>query len=136
MSSSPIRLEDVVDAFEFVSVSEFGENQAYICRATGRIFLVSDTVDPEDDDWEVPDDPEAQGYCTVPHRRELDLGKRVAIAFAAEALPDYAADVWQIFSRRGAYRRFKDFLDASGMLDKCTYHMLQNRRIFGRLAGK
>lgn len=108
-----VRLADLVDALEFVSVSEHDDNQAWVCRATGRILFVSDSFDPEED---LPEDPEAAGYLAIPHRRYLDLGKPLAISFVDAELPEHAAQVRDFFRRRGAYGHFKQILRAAGVL--------------------
>lgn len=113
----PILLSDLIDALEFVSTSQLDEHHAYICRETGRILFLADSVDM-DDAAELPDDPEAAGYIMVPHRRDLDLGKRLALAFVAEELPEARAEVQAIFSRKGAYPRFKCLLQAKGSLER------------------
>ena len=38
--------------------------------------------------------------------------------FAGEELPDHTDEIAEIFSRRGAYRRFKDLLVRERALDK------------------
>ncbi|NML87724.1 hypothetical protein HHL26_01395 [Sphingobium sp. TB-6] len=113
----PILLSDLIDALEFVSTSQYDEHHAYICRQSGRILFLADSVDM-DDAAELPDDPEAAGYILVPHRRDLDLGKKLALAFAAEELPEAQMDVRDIFSRKGAYRRFKNLLEAKAVLER------------------
>ena len=55
--AAPVKLSELVDAFEFVSVSDLDEHQAYICKRTGRIIFVSESEDLEED-IELPDDPE------------------------------------------------------------------------------
>lgn len=48
---------------------------------------------------------------------ELRLGHRMALRFAREFLSEEQCErVVAIFSRRGAFRRFKDFLDECGKL--------------------
>ncbi|WP_176594160.1 UPF0158 family protein [Sphingobium sp. EM0848] len=113
----PILLRDLVDALEFVCASQYDEHQAYICRQSGRILFLADSVDMDDAE-ELPDDPEAAGYILVPHRRDLDLGKKLALAFVAEELPEAGAEARDIFTRRGAYRRFKHLLEAKGALER------------------
>jgi len=117
MESAPIGLSELVDAFEFVSVSDLGEYQAYICKRTGRIIFVSEGLDLEED-IEFPADPEMADYQAVPHRRDLDLGKRLALSFVAEQLPGSFDKAREIFSRKGAYSRFKQLLQATATLDK------------------
>lgn len=108
-----VRLADLVDALEFVSVSGHDENRAWICKATGRIFFVSDSLDPEED---LPEDPGAAGYLAIPHRHYLDLGKPLAISFIDAELPEHAAQVRDLFRRRGSYGHFKQILQSVDML--------------------
>ena len=97
--AEPIKLSELVDAFEFVSVSDLNEHQAYICKRTGRIIFVSEGVDLKED-IEFPDDPEPTHYLQVPHRRDLDLGRRLALSFVAEELPDLFDEAMEIFSQK------------------------------------
>jgi Uncharacterised protein family (UPF0158) len=113
----PVRLTDLVEAFEFVSASQFDEHQAYICSRTGRIVYVSDSVDLEEEEA-LPEDPEEAGYLAIPRRQDLDLGRPVALLFAAKALPDSYDEVRDIFRRRGAFGRFKHLLRTKGVLDQ------------------
>ncbi len=114
---APVKLTDLVEAFEFVSVSEFDEHQAYICTRTGRIIFVSDGVDLEEG-VELPDDPEVPEYYVVPHRRDLDLGRRLALAFVANEIPQSLNEARDMFCRKGAYSRFKRLLQAHAVLEK------------------
>jgi hypothetical protein len=113
----PINLGDLVDACEFVSAASFDEHQAYICQQTGRIILVADGVDIAAD-ISFSDDPETGLYLAVPHRRDLDLGKRLALSFVAEELPGAFDEARDIFRRKGAYGRFKHLLRETGTLDR------------------
>jgi hypothetical protein len=115
--STAIQLSELINAFEFVSVSDLDEHQAYICSKTGRIIFVSESVDLEEN-TEFPDDPDLADYQVVPHRRDLDLGKRLALSFVAQELPGSLNKAREIFSRKGAYGRFKQLLHTTGTLDK------------------
>ena len=65
----------------------------------------------------LPDDiDDTEKFLQIPDKRELDLGRPLALDFAREFLPDDFDDVRQFFSRRGAYARFKDLLDQRGAL--------------------
>lgn len=114
---APVNLTDLIEAFEFVSVSELDEHQAYVCKRTGRIIFVSDRVDLEEG-AELPDDPDAGKYHVVPHRRDLDLGRHLALAFVANEIPQSLNDARDIFRRKGAYSRFKRLLQAHAILEK------------------
>jgi hypothetical protein len=54
---------------------------------------------------------------TVPGKKELDLGRSLALDFARDELPERYEDVRDIFRKAGAYRRFRALLEATGTLD-------------------
>jgi hypothetical protein len=111
----PVAWDDILLAFDFVS-SGGSLNEAYLCRETGRIFWHSEFGDNED---ELPDDIEDDAkYLALPDPRDLDLGRRLVMRFAAEEFADHYDDVAAIFSRSGAYRRFKDLLTREGALER------------------
>ena len=58
-----------------------------------------------------------QGYV-LDYVRELDLGKPLVLDFARGFLADDYDEVRQIFSRRGAYRRYKELLVRRGALER------------------
>ena len=66
----------------------------------------------------MPDDIDDEKYISIPDKRELDLGKPLVLDFAREFIPVDYDEVRQIFSRRGAYRRFKDLLVRRGALER------------------
>ncbi len=104
------------DAFDFVSGGVLADFRAYICRDTGRIYCVADGIDPEED---TPDDlGESDRYISVPNKHDLNLGRSLATAFAEQEMPRDAQNIWDIFRRCGAYRRFKDLLDRRDMLQR------------------
>jgi hypothetical protein len=55
-------------------------------------------------------------YIAVPHQSELDLGRSLALRFAAEHLPRSREEVDGYFRKRGAYSRFKSLLERAGQL--------------------
>jgi hypothetical protein len=74
-------------AYEFVSTGGFGENKAYVSLDTGKIHLVSDFLDMEEE-GEAPDDVETSDrYIAIPHRTELDLGRDLVLRFVERELP-------------------------------------------------
>lgn len=114
--STPLILSDLIDAIEFVSTSQTEEFQAYICKQTGCIMYVDNGLG-SDDAADLPDDPKAAGFIPVPHKQDLDLGKPLALSFVAEELPALLGKARDIFRRKGAYRRFKDLIQAKGKLE-------------------
>lgn len=106
------KIDDIELSIQF-SASGFGDSEAYIDTETGAIYYIGDGIDEV-----VPDDLyENDKYLQLPDKRELGLGKRVAIDFTAEKLPGHLDDVYEIFRRRGAYSKFKGLLDSLGQLD-------------------
>jgi hypothetical protein len=110
-----VSADDLRSAMEFVSAGPGLDASAFICLETGKIHWRSEDAGlPEDD---LPEDIEdATRYLAVPSQHDLDLGRPLALAFVAEALPDDYDTVAGFFRRRGAYGRFKDLLDARGKL--------------------
>lgn len=102
-----VSLDDLVAAFEFVSFDGQAEHRAYICTDTGTIHYLTD--DPKLNEGVPEDIEESDQYIAVPDKRELDLGRDQVFAFVARELPDEWDTVRDLFRRRGAYRRLKDF---------------------------
>jgi Uncharacterised protein family (UPF0158) len=108
-----VRFQDILDAVEAVSSGHLGENNAWLCKQSGRIYW---QFGNDDEPEELPDDiDDGEKYIQIPDKRELELGKPLALAFASEFLPEDFDKVRQIFSRRGAYARFNDLLDRRSM---------------------
>lgn len=112
-----VSLDQLQDAVEWVSC-DFLDNEAYICRQTGKIHWISGdsgSIDEEDVPEDIHDDDK---YLPVPDKRDLDLGNQLAFDFTSQYLAEHYNDVRDKFRRRGAYRRFKGFLERKGMLEK------------------
>ena len=56
-------------------------------------------------------------YITVPHKNDLDLGIVLVHEFIWQYIPNQAQQVEGMFSQKGAYTRFKDFLITLGLLE-------------------
>jgi len=116
--SAPVPFNELLDAFEFADVSS-GEHRAYVDTRSGRLYLVSDLDDPEDPMEEVPEDLEtSEIYIALPDKRDLDLGRSLALSFIDEALPAQWEAAVEIFRRKGAYGRFKALLARHGALER------------------
>ena len=111
----PVSFSDLQLAFEFVSRGGMGENEAYLDRQSGKIYWHSEF---DDNNEELPGDIDDEKYIAIPDKRELDLRKPLVSDFARQFLPDDYDEVRYIFSRRGAYRRFKDLLVRRGAIDQ------------------
>ena len=111
-----VKFSDLMDAFEFVSVAGPFDNRAYVDLITGKIYLVSDELELEE---ELPDDlEESDRYLAVPGKNELDLGLRLVEQFVRERLPADAEEVSAFFRRKGAYSRLKILLADRGVLQQ------------------
>ncbi len=111
----PVAWSAILDAFEFLSMSEEFGNGVWVCRETGAVHMRSDW----DEEGEGPpeDIDDGRKYVALPNPRDLDLGTRLVMCFAAERLGDRYDEIAAIFSRKGAYWRFKDFLVRIGALE-------------------
>src|ERR1700760_2045150 len=91
----------------------------YVSLDTGKIWWTSDSCDAFDE--EIPDDLETSDrYLAIPHKNELDLGRRLALRFVAQALPARYEQVEGFFRRQRGPMRFKDLLEREGVLE-CWY---------------
>src|SRR5438067_9340534 len=111
----PVSFSDLQLAFEFVSSGGMGENEAYLDRQSGKIYWHTEFGE---NDEELPDDIDDEKYISIPDKKELDLGKPLVLDFAREFLPDDYDEVRHIFSRRGAYTRYKELLVRRGALER------------------
>ena len=109
-----VNAEELRNTFDFVSIALPSEHSAYICRDTGQIHSIVPGLEEDED---LPEDLETSDrYIAIPHRNDLDLGRRLALAFTEQELPDDHNTVAGYFRRPGAYGRFKDLLHRRGKL--------------------
>jgi hypothetical protein len=118
-----IKFSDIQDAFLFVSSAGYGMNTAILCKDTGQILYRSemgdlDEIDDDDLDWDK--------CIKIPHKNDLDMGQSLIFEFVEMQSPGDYNDVQQIFRKRGAYRRFKDFLERKGLLE--MWYDFENKR--------
>lgn len=125
--SAPVDLDDLYGAFEFANGDPLNGASAFISRSTGETYLLSDYTDEEaPEDLDTNDD-----YLRLPNRRDLDLGREMVFDFVSETMPDEWETVRAIFSRRGAYARFKDLLGYRNMTD--AWHRYEEGRTYKAL---
>lgn len=116
MTRRPVRYEKIRDAFDFVSFGRPIDHEAYLCLETGETHWHTEFGDDEEP---LPEDVgDADKYLAIPHKNDLDLGQRLALRFVQERLPEAYDTVRAYFGRAGAYARFKDLLDARGLLQQ------------------
>lgn len=117
-----VKLSDLLDAFVWVCAGAIGDNGAFICRETGRIYWTSHLMELDNPPPEDIDD--ASRYLAVPHKYDLDLGTALLFRFVGDVLPNDFDTVSGFFSRKGAYRKFNDYLDRRDALD--AWHQYQD----------
>ena len=79
----------------------------------------SEISDLDELDDELPDDVEDdEKYAAIPDKRELGLGKPMVLDFAREFLPQDFDEVRCIFSKRGAYKKFRALLIRRNVLER------------------
>ena len=100
-------------AFDYVSGAPYGENTVVYFRSRDEFLYASEMTGESD----IPEDLDWDDCVEVPHANDLDLGQNLVITFVADKLPDVENCVRDMFRRRGAYSRFKEFLEQKGLLD-------------------
>ena len=109
-----VNFSDLQLAFEFVSSGGMSENEAYLDRSRARSTGIPNSATTTKNCPTI-----STTRSTLQSRkRELDLGKPLVLDFARQFLPDDYDEVRHIFSRRGAYRRYKDLLVRRGALER------------------
>ena len=89
---------------------------AYLSLADGKIYYLDDATGIYDD---LPDDFEtSEQYIEIPHKNDLNLGRDLVYEFINRNAPNCFDEVRQIFSRKGAYQRFKSLLVRHNLLDQ------------------
>lgn len=111
-----VNLDELSFAMDWVS-TDFVENEAYVCRDSGKIHWISGDPGDLDEEEEVPDDiDDSDKYIPVPDKRDLDLGSHLVFDFTAQYLPQHYDQVRDMFRRKGAYGRFKGLLERQDKL--------------------
>lgn len=117
---------EIYDGLMFVSSADYGEVSALLNKKTCKIYIQSEFsgIDEQQDLSE--DEVNSTDYIEIPHKNDLDLGRNLVFDFVEQFMPDEEDKVDHIFSKRGAYSRYKDLLDAKGMLQQ--WYDFENHR--------
>jgi hypothetical protein len=111
-----VKHEELLTAFEFVSIAGPWTNDAYISLETGQIHWISEDLDADE---ELPADiDDSDRYIAVPNKHDLDLGTRLVKRFADQKWPERFETIQAIFRHRGAYARFRELLAQGGRLEQ------------------
>jgi len=125
-----IKFSDVLDLFELVNFGSQFDHEGYICKSSGKTYFRSNFCDdeelPDDINNDINNDINDEKYLSIPHKSELDLGINLPFDFIQEYLPTEYDNVRSIFSRKGAYAKFKLLLDHTGKVDE--WHIFEAKR--------
>jgi hypothetical protein len=110
-----VKFQDVEEAYDFVSFGPYGDHSALLDKSTGKIHWHSESGDLD----EIPEKMwESEDMIEIPHKKDLGLGNHLVFEFIKSQAPDDYPDVREIFSKRGAYARYKSFLESKGILQE------------------
>lgn len=112
--SLKIKYRDVETAYMMANTGGYGESTSLLDKTTGNFYYQSDNSD-EIIPAEVYDSGDVVSF---PDKNDFDLGSRLVFRFIRETFPDGYDKVSEIFTRRGAYGRYKKWLIANNLLDK------------------
>jgi hypothetical protein len=109
-----IKLDALLEAVEWVSAGESVglDCGAYVARATGDVHCWGEGTEEDG-----PPEHEGDAHVAVPGKKELDLGRSLALRFVEEHMPRSEHVVRDFFRKRGAYANFKSLLTDAGQLD-------------------
>lgn len=107
------KFSEILDGYEFCAFGDLMDTQAFVSLERGTVHIISGDLDLDE---EPPDDLETGPYLALPDKSELRLGRQLAIEFSEEHLPDDSSTVLGFFRNRGAYGKFKGFLESKGQL--------------------
>jgi hypothetical protein len=110
-----VKFSDIQDAFFFVSSASYGMHSAILNKDTGQLYYRSemgdlDEISEEELDWGT--------YIDIPHRNDVGLGQELVLEFVEQYLPDELDRIHSFFQKRGAYSRYKNLLEARGLLQR------------------
>lgn len=117
--------DDLLLGFDWINAGESAAMEAavYVNRETGVIVWSGDGVDEEP-----PEDIDDQAlYAQLPLKNEMDLGHELVRKFIRRRMPDAYDQVMDLFRGRGAYSRFKSFLQRANRLDE--WHDFENSSV-------
>jgi hypothetical protein len=127
-TSISVRYFDLESAYEMVSAGQ-GDMACYIDPADGAIYCIDSFGDSPD---ELPEDFDADACLEIPGKYDFDLGKQLVFDFVRAELLDYE-HARDIFRRKGAYSRYKDWLLGIGKLDDWyAYEARRTREALGQ----
>jgi hypothetical protein len=107
---------DLQIAFESGTDTYTSEVTAYICKATGDIIYDDEEVSGIECPVEGIEFDD--GYIRIPNKHDLDLGQNLVWDFVAHEIPGLYNEVRNIFRKKSAYHRYKQYLFKINLLQK------------------
>ncbi|HEX2885606.1 UPF0158 family protein [Vineibacter terrae] len=111
----PVKFDDILEAYEFVSFGGRNGQEAYLCRRTGTIHLYGDDGELDALPDDIDDDTR---YVRIPDKDDLHLGLPLVMAFVEQFMPDDYHAVMDIFRKKNAYRRLRWLLTGRKRLEQ------------------
>jgi hypothetical protein len=109
---STVQRDQLVLAVEHVTGGEAIGASAFIDHSTGAILFGGADLDVS-----LPVDVyEDERYIPVPTKKELGLGREMALSFSHQHAPHLLESVEHIFATAGAFGRFKHLMHEHGLL--------------------
>ena len=126
MDGDKLTIQKLEEAYDIAqSGMDMCQIYVFISKSTGEICFFSD-FDEEIDEAEIERLENDDDFVKLPDKSELDLGSSVVWEFVDREIPQLKHTVESFFKKRGAYSKFKNFLDNLGILDK-WYTFDENR---------
>ena len=108
--------KDIEMAFDFINFGKPYEHEAYLNLDTGETYFYSEFGDNEE---ELPEDIDNEKkFISLPHKTDLNLGKKLVLNFTYQYLPKKADQIENMFRNKGAYSNFKYLLETEGLIEK------------------
>ena len=126
MASAQVDWDELFLAHTIVADSLISQGVAWVSRSTGKVYAGFE--DMGDVQGDIPEDVyENDDYLSIPGKFDLDLGKSLVWEFVRTEIPDHENSVRRMFSRPGAYGRYKNFLAELDLLD--AWHAFEHQRV-------
>lgn len=110
-----VKFKDIEDAYRKANTGGYVESKSRLDKATGKFYDQSANGEEEG----IPEEVSGSGHVvSLPNKKDLDLGPQMVFRFIRETFPDGYDKVSEIFTRRGAYGRYKKWLIANNLTDK------------------
>lgn len=120
------KFNELQDALMFVSGAGYGENAAFLDKQTGKIYLRSEFCDIDEQEALTEEEYDSKIHIEIPHKNDLELGKNLIFKFVKQFMPEEEHKINLIFSKRGAYSRYKDLLESKKLLEQ--WYAFENRQ--------